>query len=175
MSVILGQCDRQAGREIRQGARGWPAVAVPREDWPARTLVMTLSRFLAAAAVSTLLAAQALAQTAPPATPQRPQTTPAQTAPVRPATTPATPPAATTQQRPAAPAAGQAQTARVNLNTANATELDTLPQIGAARAQAIITERAKGRFRDWADFERRMAGTSVNQTALNAIKDRVRF
>lgn len=160
---------------------------------------MAFTRLLTATAVATLLAAQAFAQTAPapapattqpqrpattqvqPAQPQRPATTPPATQaqpaqPQRPATTPATPPATTTQQRPATPpAAGQAQTQRVNLNTANATELDALPQIGAARAQAILTERAKGRFRDWADFERRMAGTAVNQTALNAIKDRVRF
>lgn len=161
---------------------------------------MALTRLLTATAVATLLAAQAFAQTAPattqqpqqqrpataqtsPATtqPQRPATTPpaaqAQPAqPQRPATTPATPPATTTQQRPASPpAAGQAQGQLVNLNTANATELDSLPQIGAARAQAILAERAKGRFRDWADFERRMAGSAVNQTALNAIKNRVRF
>jgi DNA uptake protein ComE-like DNA-binding protein len=146
---------------------------------------MALTRLLTASAVATLLAAQALAQTAPaPATtqPQRPATTQVQPAlPQRPATTP---PAAQGQpaqpQRPATsqatpPAAGQAQGQRVNLNTASASELDSLPQIGAARAQAILAERAKGRFRDWADFERRMAGTAVNQTALNAIKDRVRF
>jgi DNA uptake protein ComE-like DNA-binding protein len=151
---------------------------------------MALTRLLTASAVATLLAAQALAQTAPaPATtqPQRPATTQVQPAqPQRPATTP---PAAQAQpaqpqpaqpQRPATsqatpPAAGQAQGQRVNLNTASASELDSLPQIGAARAQAILAERAKGRFRDWADFERRMAGTAVNQTALNAIKDRVRF
>jgi DNA uptake protein ComE-like DNA-binding protein len=146
---------------------------------------MALTRLLTASAVATLLAAQALAQTAPaPATtqPQRPATTQVQPAqPQRPATTP---PAAQAQpaqpQRPATsqatpPAAGQTQGQRVNLNTASASELDSLPQIGAARAQAILAERAKGRFRDWADFERRMAGTAVNQTALNAIKDRVRF
>lgn len=161
---------------------------------------MALTRLLTATAVATLLATQAFAQTAPattqqpqqqrpataqtsPATtqPQRPATTPPATQaqpaqPQRPATTPATPPATTTQQRPATPpAAGQAQGQLVNLNTANATELDSLPQIGAARAQAILAERAKGRFRDWADFERRMAGSAVNQTALNAIKNRVRF
>ncbi|WP_439573481.1 ComEA family DNA-binding protein [Phreatobacter sp.] len=132
---------------------------------------MALTRLLTATAVATLLASQVLAQTAPP-TPQQQRPATTQTQPARHATTPATPPATT--QRPQAPA-GQAQAARVNLNTANATELDSLPQIGAARAQAILTERAKGRFRDWADFERRMAGTSVNQTALTAIRERVRF
>ncbi|MBL8569019.1 MAG: helix-hairpin-helix domain-containing protein [Phreatobacter sp.] len=144
---------------------------------------MTFSRILTAAAVSALLAGSALAQTA-----TQPSTTqpsrPAATAPATtPATTPAAParpaaaaPAATTPARPAAAApAAQNQAARVNLNSATAAELDALPQIGAARAQAIVTERGKGRFRDWADFERRMTGTSVNQQALTAIKDRVRF
>ncbi|CEJ10459.1 Helix-hairpin-helix motif protein [bacterium YEK0313] len=82
---------------------------------------------------------------------------------------------------PAAPAAGtaarpaQTQGAMVNLNTATQAELDSLPQIGAARAQAILTERAKGRFLNWEDFERRMAGSSLNQTAKDAIRTRVRF
>jgi competence protein ComEA len=126
---------------------------------------MTFKRILTAAAVSALLAGSAFAQTA---------TQPPATQPARPAVTaPATP---GTPTRPAATApATQNQATRVNLNSATAAELDGLPQIGAARAQTIITERGKGRFRDWADFERRMAGTSVNQQALNAIKERVRF
>ena len=129
---------------------------------------MTMSRFLAAAAVAALVTAPALAQTTtPPAT-----TTQQRTAPVAPAA-PAAP--ATTQTTRPATAAPAAQTARVNLNTASATELDALPQIGTARAQAIVTERGKGRFRDWADFERRMAGSTVNQQALTAIREKVRF
>jgi competence protein ComEA len=75
----------------------------------------------------------------------------------------------------AAPAAAATQGQRVNLNTATAEQLDSLPQIGGARAQAILTERAKGRFRNWDDFVQRMQGTSVNQTAKDAIKDRVNF
>jgi competence protein ComEA len=126
---------------------------------------MTFSRIISAAALSALLAGSALAQTA---------TQPPAAQPARPAA--ATPAAPATATRPAATApAAQPQAARVNLNSATAAELDGLPQIGAARAQTIITERGKGRFRDWADFERRMAGTSVNQQALNAIKERVRF
>lgn len=128
---------------------------------------MFLSRLLTAAAVSALIVAPALAQTqTAPATPQRP----AVTAPA----TPAAPAAPATAARPAATAPA-AQAARVNLNSATAAQLDGLPQIGAARAQAIITERGKGRFLNWADFDRRMAGTAVNQAAKDAIRDRVTF
>lgn len=204
--------------------------------------VMILSRFLTAAAVSTLLIGQAFAQAQPaptaPATPgvtapattapgtHRPPaanqnqhtapaatapaaTRPAATAPTTPATPGATPPAVAQPARPAAPAAAPAATAPattparpaaaaptapaasgtaarpaaagtqaaapVNLNTATQAELDGLPQIGAARAQAILAERAKGRFLNWEDFERRMAGTSINQTAKDAIRSRIRF
>jgi competence protein ComEA len=127
---------------------------------------MTFTRIFTAAAVSALLAGSAFAQTA---------TQPPATQPARPAVTaPATPAAPARPATTTAPAT-QTRAAPVNLNSATASELDALPQIGAARAQAIVTERGKGRFRDWADFERRMAGTTVNQQALNAIKDRVRF
>lgn len=126
---------------------------------------MTFSRILTAAAIASLLAGSALAQT----TTQPPATQPARSATTAPAA-----PAAPARPSAAAPAT-QTRAAPVNLNSATAAELDALPQIGAARARIIVTERGKGRFRDWADFERRMAGTAVNQQALNAIKDRVRF
>jgi competence protein ComEA len=132
---------------------------------------MILSRLLTAAALSALVTVPVLAQTqtAPATTTQRPA-----------ATAPATPAAPAAAARPAAAApahtaAPAAQAARVNVNTATAAQLDGLPQIGAARAQAIITERGKGRFLNWADFDRRMAGTSLNQAAKDAIRDRVTF
>lgn len=106
-------------------------------------------------------------QPAAPAQPARPA--PAQAQPAAPAAQPARPAAAT----PAAPAAAQGQ--RVNLNTAGQADLDKLPQIGEARAKAILAERAKGRFRNWDDFVQRMQGSPVNQTAKDAIKDRVSF
>lgn len=135
---------------------------------------MILSRLLTAAALSALVTVPVLAQTqtAPATTTQRP----AATAPATPATPAA--PAAAARPAAAAPAhtaAPAAQSARVNVNTATAAQLDGLPQIGAARAQAIITERGKGRFLNWADFDRRMAGTSLNQAAKDAIRDRVTF
>jgi competence protein ComEA len=64
---------------------------------------------------------------------------------------------------------------KVNLNTATAEQLDSLPQIGAARTKLIMSERAKGNFKDWADFDTRMAHTSVNKGVRNKIKDHVTF
>ena len=45
-----------------------------------------------------------------------------------------------------------------NLNTASASEIDALPDIGKARTKVILDERAKGWFKDWADFDKRMIG-----------------
>ena len=42
---------------------------------------------------------------------------------------------------------------KVNLNTASADQLDALPEVGQARAKVIVTERAKGPFKDWTDFD----------------------
>jgi DNA uptake protein ComE-like DNA-binding protein len=153
---------------------------------------MMKTRFLAGAAALMMAATPVLAQTAQPATP----TTPAPARPAAPATAqpaapaapaaparPATPAPAAAQPaapatRPAAapaPAAGAAQAQRVNLNTATQADLDKLPQIGEARAKAILAERAKGRFTNWDNFVQRMTGTAVNQTAKDAIKDKVSF
>jgi DNA uptake protein ComE-like DNA-binding protein len=93
------------------------------------------------------------------------QTTP--TAPVSPA---ARPPAAASVKPSAIPAG-----AKVNLNTATAAELDALPQIGKARAKVIMDERAKGSFKDWADFDKRTQHTSVNAGVKAKIKDLVSF
>jgi len=73
------------------------------------------------------------------------------------------------------PATGAQTTAPVNLNTATAQQLDALPDVGAARAKAILDERAKGKFKDWADFEKRMTGTSVNAGVQARIKGLVTF
>jgi DNA uptake protein ComE-like DNA-binding protein len=59
-----------------------------------------------------------------------------------------------------------------NLNTATATELDTLPQIGPARAKAIVEARIKGKFKSWDDF---VARKVVPSNAEAAIKDLVSF
>jgi competence protein ComEA len=74
-----------------------------------------------------------------------------------------------------APSGTAATAKKVNINTATAGELDSLPDIGKARSKAILDERAKGKFKDWSDFERRMAGTSVNEGVMAKIKDRATF
>jgi len=113
---------------------------------------MTLRRLLSVAALLALSAAPALAQTAAPAQP----TAPAMTAPAKPATPVATAPIAK----------------KINLNTASATELDTLPQIGPARAKAIVDARAKSPFKNWDDF---VARKVVPANVEAAIKDTITF
>lgn len=141
---------------------------------------MVTSRLTRIAAVLLIGTGAALAQTATqPNTQTRPATgqqAPAP-APQAPRTTPAPAPAApaATAPRPAAPAATApaAQGQLVNLNTATAAELDALPQIGEARAKAIIEARTKGgRFKNWEDF---VARNVVPKNAEDAIKGKVRF
>jgi len=50
---------------------------------------------------------------------------------------------AATQAKPAAAKASAAPTAPINLNTATAAQLETLPGIGARTAQAIVEHRQK--------------------------------
>jgi competence protein ComEA len=73
---------------------------------------------------------------------------------------------------PAATKSEPAVTQKVNLNTATAAELDALPQIGPARAKAIVEGRAKGKYKDWNDFVARKA---IPTNAEAAIKDKVSF
>jgi competence protein ComEA len=79
-------------------------------------------------------------------------------------------PAKTPKKDKAAPKADITQ--KVNLNRASAEELDVLPQIGPARAKAIIDARAKGQFKNWDDF---VARKVVPANAQRAIKDLVLF
>ena len=81
-------------------------------------------------------------------------------------------PAVTTPAKPASPATPAPVVNKINLNTATATELDTLPQIGPARAKAIVEARAKGKFKNWDDF---VARKVVPSNAEAAIKDLVSF
>ncbi|MFL6658864.1 MAG: ComEA family DNA-binding protein [Massilia sp.] len=48
--------------------------------------------------------------------------------------------------------------AQVEANKADAAALDSVKGIGPAMSKAILDERAKGEFKDWADFEHRMKG-----------------
>jgi competence protein ComEA len=117
-----------------------------------RTTQMTLRRLLSVAALLALSAAPALAQTAAPAQP----TAPAVAAPAKPATPVATAPVAK----------------KINLNTATAADLDKLPQIGPARAKAIVDARTKSLFKNWDDF---VARKVVPTNAEAAIKSMVTF
>jgi DNA uptake protein ComE-like DNA-binding protein len=123
------------------------------------------------AAASTAFAQQTQPQQQNPLRPNQPATPaapaqPAQPTQARPAQ-PATP--APAQAQPARAAAPAAQGTLVNLNTATKDQLDTLPQIGDARAQAIIAKRP---YKDWNDF---VAKNVVPANAEAAIKDKVRF
>ncbi len=122
---------------------------------------MFLKNLLAAVALIGLTTLPALAQT--PATPA---------APAKPATTA---PAAPAVKAPAAAKPPVAAAKPVNLNTATDKELDALPGVGKARAKVIMDERAKSPFKDWADFDKRMTGTSVNAGVKAKIKDMVAF
>ncbi len=118
---------------------------------------MSMKQIAFAAALLGALAAPAFAQ-APAAAPSVVQTRPVVPAPT--VTAPAKPVAAARM---------------VNVNTADAKELDKLPGIGKARAKVILTERAKGSFKDWADFDKRMAGGKISTGERTKIKDMVTF
>ena len=115
-----------------------------------------------AAALALVLGSASLgfAQAAAPAAPKAPAPAAAPAAPVAP------------KAPAAAPAATAPKAQLVNLNTATAEQLDGLPQIGAARAKSIVEARAKGKFKDWADFTGRKV---VPSNAEAAIKDKVTF
>ena len=115
-----------------------------------------------AAALALVLGSASLGfpQAAAPAAPKAPAPAAAPAAPVAP------------KAPAAAPAATAPKAQLVNLNTATAEQLDGLPQIGAARAKSIVEARAKGKFKDWADFTGRKV---VPSNAEAAIKDKVTF
>lgn len=122
---------------------------------------MTMSRFAIGLAALALAAGPALAQTATqPTTPAKP---------AAPVTTPAAPAAPTA--KPAAPTT-QAQTKKININTASASELEQLKGIGEARSKKIVEERAKAKFKNFDDLVKR----SVLPSNVEAdIKDHVTF
>ena len=48
--------------------------------------------------------------------------------------------------------------AQVDVNKADAPALDSVKGVGPKMSKAILDERAKGEFKDWADFEKRVKG-----------------
>ncbi len=123
---------------------------------------MTISRFALGLAALALAAGPSFAQTATqPATPAKP---------AAPVTTPATP--AAPAAKPATPAATQTQAKKININTASASELDTLKGVGEARSKKIIEERAKAKFKNFDDLVKR----NVLPANVEAdIKDHITF
>lgn len=48
--------------------------------------------------------------------------------------------------------------AQVDVNKADAAALDGVKGVGPSMSKAILDERAKGEFKDWADFQQRVKG-----------------
>jgi hypothetical protein len=48
--------------------------------------------------------------------------------------------------------------AQVDVNKADAAALDSIRGLGPAKTKAILDERKKGEFKDWADLEQRVKG-----------------
>ncbi len=124
---------------------------------------MKLAR-LGAMVLATGLALPLLAQAQAPSGTQKGSTTPPPPAAMQ-RTTPSPSPAA----RPTAPAPGPstAQGKLVDINTASASELDALPGIGKARADAIIKNRPYKGKDDLA------ARHIIPQNVYNGVKDKI--
>ena len=58
--------------------------------------------------------------------------------------------------------------AQVDVNKADAAALDGIKGVGPSMSKAILDERAKGEFKDWADFQARNV---IPSNAEAAIKD----
>jgi competence protein ComEA len=81
-------------------------------------------------------------------------------------------------RRRAQPARPPPRPTLVNVNTANADELDKLPQIGPARAKAILDNRVAakgGAYKDLADLEKRADLPKNAGGDSPAIKDKIRL
>ncbi len=105
----------------------------------------------------------------PSATPRPPSPTPAPTVTVGPGTPSPTPPPTETAAPPTSGAASAGVTAKININTATAAELETLPRIGPVIAQRIIDYRTDhGPF---ARIEAIMNVSGIGPATFDQIKD----
>jgi competence protein ComEA len=59
--------------------------------------------------------------------------------------------------------------AQVDVNKADAPALDSVKGVGPKMSKAILDERAKGEFKDWADFEKRVKGVGEKSSAKLSI------
>lgn len=55
--------------------------------------------------------------------------------------------------------------AQVDVNKADAAALDGVKGVGPAMSKMILDERAKGEFKDWADFQKRVKGVGDKKAA----------
>ena len=55
--------------------------------------------------------------------------------------------------------------AQVDVNKADAPALDSVKGVGPKMSKTILDERAKGEFKDWADFEKRVKGVGEKSSA----------
>ena len=55
--------------------------------------------------------------------------------------------------------------AQVDVNKADAAGLDAVKGVGPTMSKAILDERAKGQFKDWADFMTRVKGVGDKRAA----------
>jgi competence protein ComEA len=55
--------------------------------------------------------------------------------------------------------------AQVDVNKADAAGLDAVKGVGPTMSKAILDERAKGQFKDWADFQKRVKGVGEKRAA----------
>jgi competence protein ComEA len=55
--------------------------------------------------------------------------------------------------------------AQVDVNKADAAALDSVKGVGPSMSKAILDERAKGEFKDWADFQKRVKGVGDKRAA----------
>jgi competence protein ComEA len=55
--------------------------------------------------------------------------------------------------------------AQVDVNKADAAGLDAIKGVGPTLSKAILEERAKGQFKDWAEFQKRVKGVGEKRAA----------
>lgn len=55
--------------------------------------------------------------------------------------------------------------AQVDVNKADAAALDGVKGVGPSMSKAILEERTKGEFKDWADFQKRVEGVGDKKAA----------
>jgi competence protein ComEA len=55
--------------------------------------------------------------------------------------------------------------AQVDVNKADAAALDSVKGVGPSMSKSIIDERAKGEFKDWGDFQKRVKGVGEKRAA----------